>query len=139
MTPTFIKSKLTPPPPAKCPPSRPLPVDDAAARPQVLRPEQAAVQREVLQEAGLALWRRVDVSVVADGEQRLQAVLHHAGHRHGNQPVRLVVLEDVAPLAVQQQHDGLKERGSRSIVSGRRKLKPGRAQRTSKSGFSVLN
>lgn len=123
--PSFIKSKLTllhrlPQPPETRttglhPPDTagPLPVDDAAARPQVLRPEQAAVQREVLQEGGLALRRGVDVAVVADGQQRLQAVLHHAGHRHGNQPVRLVVLEDVAPLAVQQQHDGLQEGGSR--------------------------
>lgn len=119
--PSFIKSKLTllhrlpqPPETRTNPPTPgPLPVDDAAARPQVLRPEQAAVQREVLQEGGLALRRGVDVAVVADGQQRLQAVLHHAGHRHGNQPVRLVVLEDVAPLAVQQQHDGLQEGGSR--------------------------
>lgn len=93
----------------------PLPVDDAAARPQVLRAQQAAVQREVLQEAGLALRRAVDVAVVADGQQRLQAVLDHAGHGHGHQPVRLVVLEDVAPLAVQQQHDGLRGGGSKPV------------------------
>jgi len=36
-------------------------------------------------------------------------VLRHAGHRHGDQAVGLVVLEDVAPLAVQQQNDGLRE------------------------------
>lgn len=87
-----------------------VPVDDAASRPQVLSPSQAPVQREVLHEGGLALRRGVDVPVVADGEQRLQGVLHHAGHRHGNQAVCLVVIKDVAPLAVQEQHNGLQDK-----------------------------
>ena len=50
---------------------------------------------------------RVDVPVVANGEEGLESVAHHAGHRHSNQAVRLVIVEHVAPLAVQKQHDGL--------------------------------
>lgn len=49
----------------------------------------------------------MDVPVVANRQQRLEGVLHHAGHRHGNQTVGLVVFKDVAPLAMQQEHNGL--------------------------------
>lgn len=46
-------------------------------------------------------------------------MLHHAGHRHSEQPVRLVVIKDVTPLAVQEQHDGLKDdRKNQSLSCG---------------------
>lgn len=83
------------------------PVDDTPPCSQVLSPHQAPVQGVVLDEGGLAVGRGVYVPVVADGQQRLQGVLHHAGHGHSDQTIRLVVFKDVAPLAVQEQHDGL--------------------------------
>lgn len=36
-------------------------------------------------------------------------MFHHAGHRHGDQTVRLVVFKHVAPLTMQEQHNGLQE------------------------------
>lgn len=69
--------------------------------------QQAPIPGEVLDEGGAAVGRGVDVAVVADGQHGLQGVAHHAGHRHRLQRLRLVVLEDVAPLAVQQEHHGL--------------------------------
>ncbi len=85
------------------------PIDDTASCSQVLRPQQPPVQGVVLHEGGLAVRRSVYVPVVTNGQERLQGVLHHAGHRHGNQTVGLVVFKDVAPLAMQQQHNRLQE------------------------------
>lgn len=96
-----------------------VPVDDTASRSQVLRPQQPPVQGVVLHEGGLAVRRGVYVPVVTDRQQRLQGVLHHAGHCHGNQTVRLVVFKDVAPLAMQEEHNGLqgnREMHSRVII-----------------------
>lgn len=89
--------------------TRVIPVDDTTSCSQVLNSHQPPIEGEVLHEGGLAVGRRVNVPVVTDRQERLQGVLHHAGHRHGDQTVRLVVVEDVAALAVQQQHNGLKE------------------------------
>lgn len=86
-----------------------LPVDDTASCAQVLSPQQPPIQGVVLHEGGLAVRRSVYVPVVTNGQERLQGVLHHAGHRHGNQTVRLVVFKDVAPLAMEEQHNGLQE------------------------------
>ena len=83
------------------------PVDHAAPGAQVLGLQQPPVQAVVLQEVGLAVGRRVHVAVVAHRQEGLQRVPHHARHRHGDQAVGVVVLEDVAALAVQQQHGGL--------------------------------
>lgn len=87
------------------------PVDDTASRSQVLSPHQSSVQGVVLQERGLAVRGSVDVPVVADGQHRLQGVFHHAGHCHSNQAVCLVILKDVASLAVQEQHNRLQNTG----------------------------
>lgn len=86
-----------------------VPVDDATSRSQVLRPQQPPIKGVVLHEGRLAVRRGVYVPVVTNRQQRLHGVLHHAGHCHGNQAVRLVILKDEAPLAVQQEHNGLQQ------------------------------
>lgn len=85
------------------------PVNDAAPCSQVLSLQQPPVQGEVLHEGRLAVRRSVYVPVVTNRQQRLEGVLHHAGHRDGNQTVRLVVFKDVTPLAMQEEHNRLQE------------------------------
>lgn len=92
-----------------------VPVDDTASCSQVLSPQQPPVQGVVLHEGGLAVRRGVYVPVVTNGQERLQGVLHHAGHRHSDQAVGLVVFKDVASLAVQEEHNGLQ--GHRQVHS----------------------
>lgn len=77
------------------------PVNDATPCSQVLSLQQPSVQGEVLHEGCLAVRRSVYVPVVTNRQQRLEGVLHHAGHGDGNQTVRLVIFKDVAPLAMQ--------------------------------------
>lgn len=76
------------------------PVEDAASCSQVLGPQHPPIKGEVLHEGSLAVRRGVYVPIVTDGQHRLQGVLHHAGHRHGNQTIGMVVLKDVVPLAM---------------------------------------
>lgn len=77
-----------------------VPVDDTASCSQVLRSQQPPIQGVVLHEGGLAVRRGVYVPVVANREQRLKGVLHHAGHCHRDQAVCLVIFKDIAPLAM---------------------------------------
>uniref|UniRef100_A0A7N9APE2 SH2 domain containing 1A duplicate b n=1 Tax=Mastacembelus armatus TaxID=205130 RepID=A0A7N9APE2_9TELE len=83
--------------------------DDTTPGSQVLSPHKPRIKGVVLHEGGLAVRRGVYVPVVTNGQHRLQGVLHHAGHCHGNQSVCLVVFKDVAPLAMQEQHNGLQQ------------------------------
>lgn len=90
-------------------------VEDPAARAGVQGLQQAPVPGQVLHEGGAAVGRGVDVAVVAHGQHGLQGVAHHAGHRHRLQRLRLVVLEDVAPLAVQQEHHRLQPNSNATV------------------------
>ncbi|RLW02547.1 hypothetical protein DV515_00007089 [Chloebia gouldiae] len=91
-------------------------VQDPAARAGVEGLQQPPVPGQVLDEGGAAVRRRVDVAVVAHGQRGLQGVAHHAGHRHRLQRLRLVVLEDVTPLAVQQEHHGLQPNSNGTVI-----------------------
>lgn len=92
-------------------------VKDSASRPRIQGLQKPSVPGDVLDESRVAVRRGVDVAVVPDGEHGLQGMAHHAGHGDGQQVVGLVVLKDVAALAVQQEHHGLQpNRNSR--VSG---------------------
>lgn len=93
-------------------------VEDPAARAGVQGLQQPPVPAEVLDEGGAAVGRGVDVAVVAHGQRGLQGMAHHAGHRHRLQRLRLVVLEDVAPLAVQQEHHGLQPNSNGTVRAG---------------------
>lgn len=69
--------------------------------------QKPSVSGDVLYESRVAVWRGVDVAVVPDGQHGLQGMAHHARHGDRQQVVGLVVLKDVAALAVQQEHHGL--------------------------------
>lgn len=95
-------------------------VEDAAARAQVVRGVGPAVLGEVVDDGRVALRRVVGVADVADGHVREHGVPRHAGHGDGRDPTRGVELEDVLPLALQQQHHGLeaqRETQSRTALS----------------------
>lgn len=93
-------------------------VEDPAARAGVQRLQEPPVPGQVLDEGGAAVRGGVDVSVVAHGQHGLQGVANHAGHRHRLQRLRLVVLEDVAPLAVQQEHHRLQPNSKGTVRGG---------------------
>lgn len=90
-------------------------VEHPAAGAGVQGLQQAPVAGQVLHPGGAAVRGRVDVAGVAHGQHGLQAVPHHAGHRHRLQRQRLVVLEDVAALAVQQQHHRLQPNSNGTV------------------------
>lgn len=64
------------------------------------RLEQTAVKVEVLNDVVSAVWRTVDVSVVAHGEDGLQTVTYHAGHGHSQKPICLIILKNISALAM---------------------------------------
>lgn len=86
-----------------------IPVDNVTSCSQILTPQQSPIKSVVLQEGCLAVRGCVYVSVVTNGQQRLQGMFHHAGHRHSNKTVCLFIFKHVATLAVQEEHNGLQE------------------------------
>ena len=77
--------------------------------------QKPSVSGDILDEGRVAVRRGIDVAVVPDGQHGLQGVAHHAGHGDRQQVVGLVVLKDVAALAVQQEHHGLQPNRNGSV------------------------
>lgn len=90
-------------------------VKDSAPCPRIQRLQKPPVSGDVLYESRVAVRRGVDVAVVADREHGLQGVAHHARHGDREQVVGLVVLKDVAALAVQEEHHGLQSDRNGSV------------------------
>lgn len=91
-------------------------VEHTAASAQAVDGLGSAILAVVVDDGGVALRRVVGVSDVADRHVRVHGVAGHAGHGDSRDPTRTIKLKYVLPLALQEQHHRLKQRGRDTCI-----------------------